>query len=175
MSDRPTRTNSRPETTTQEQAQHGRPGAVIATIGTDADGAVVEKAVAIARDEGRRVILVDRSAESVTGATPYNDWRGDDDYRPAPDATVDPAIARREGRNDLARHLESVDGSGIEVGGWFPTVAGLDGIRDAIERFDGAIVVVPASVRSPSIGDRFRGVSLSSLERLPARIVLAGS
>jgi hypothetical protein len=148
-------------------------GCVIATIGTDADDAVVERATAIARDEHRRLILIDRSAESISGATPYNDWRGDDDYRPAPDATVDAAIARREGRSDLAHHLESVAGAGVEVGGWFPTHAGLDGIREAIERFDGAVLVVPASVRDPSIGDRLRSITPSSLDALPARVVLA--
>ncbi len=155
--------------------QRNSAGAVIATIGSDSDFdlAVVERAAAIAREDGRRLVLVDRGAESIIGATPYNDWRGDDDYRPSPDATVDASIARREGRSDLARHLESLDGSGLEVGGWFPTVAGLDGIRDAIERFQGEILVVPDTVRDPSVGDRFRGVSLSSLEGLPARLVLA--
>lgn len=153
--------------------EHEPAGAVIATIGTDEDDAVVERAMAIAQEEGRRLILVDRSAESITGATPYNDWRGDDDYRPRPDATVDATIARREGRNALAGYLESASGRDIEVGGWFPTTAGLDGIREAIERFDGAVVVVPASVRDPSMGDRFRGVSLESLEKLPSRLVLA--
>ena len=154
-------------------AQQAPSGSVIATIGSDTDLAVVERAVAIARDEGRRLVLVDRSAESITGATPYNDWRGDDDYRPAPDATVDSGIARREGRNGLARHLDSLDGSGVEVGGWFPTAAGLDGIRDALELFDGEVLVVPVSVRDPSLGERLRGVSLSALEDLPARLVLA--
>lgn len=147
-------------------------GSVIATIGTDADEAVVERATAVAREEGKRVILIDRSAESITGATSYNDLRGDDDYRPSPDATVDAAIARREGRNDLARHLESLDGIGVDAGGWFPTKAGLAGIEDALQRFDGEVLVVPAAVRDPSIADLFRGVSLSSLEELPVRLVL---
>lgn len=151
----------------------GSAGAVIATIGTDADHEVVEQAVAIAREEGRRLILIDRNAETITGATPYDDWRGDDDYRPSPDATVDAGIARREGRNDLAGHLESLEGAGVEVGGWFPTTAGLDGIRDAIERFHGEVLVVPGDVRDPGFVDRFRDVTLSSLEELPVRLVLA--
>lgn len=148
-------------------------GPVIATIGTDSDEAVVDRAMVIAREEGRRLILIDRNAESITGATPYNDLRGDDDNRPSPDTTVDPAVARREGRNDLAARLESLEGSGVDVSGWFPTRAGLDGIRDAMERFHGEVLVVPATVRDPGIGERFRGVSLSSLEELPARLVLA--
>lgn len=149
------------------------PGAVIATIGTDSDDAVVERATSIAREEGRRLILIDRSAESITGATPYNDLRGDDDLQPVPESTVDADIARREGRNDLAHRIESVAEAGVDVGGWFPTSAGLDGIRDAITRFDGEILVVPATVRDPGIGDRLRGVSLTALEELPARVVLA--
>lgn len=150
----------------------GRDGAVIATIGTDADDAVVERAISIAREQGRRLILIDRSSESITGATPYNDLRGDDDYRPVREATVDAGIARREGRNELARCIETASSAGVDVGGWFPTTAGIDGIRDAIERFDGAIVVVSASVRDPGIGDRFRGVSLPALEDLPVHIEL---
>lgn len=149
------------------------PGSVIATIGTDSDQVVVEQASIIAREEGRRLILIDRNAESITGATPYNDWRGDDDYRPSPDATVDSAIARREGRNELAAHLDSLEPSEVDAGGWFPTAAGLDGIRDAIETFAGEVLVVPAAVRDPSISDRLRGVSLSSLQELPVRLVLA--
>jgi hypothetical protein len=148
-------------------------GAVIATIGTDSDQVVVDRASAIARAEGRRLVLIDRHAETITGATPYNDWRGDDDYRPSPDATVASAIARREGRNDLAAHLESLERTEVDAGGWFPTEAGLDGIRDAIETFGGEVLVVPVAVRDPGIGDRLRGVSLSSLEELPVRLVLA--
>jgi hypothetical protein len=149
------------------------PGPVLATIGTDTDDAVVERATAIALDKGRKVILIDRSAETLTGATPYDDWRGDDDYRPDSDETFDPAIARREGRNQLARRIEAVATTGVEVGGWFPTTEGIDGIRDAIHRFDGAVLVVPASVRAPGIADRIRGMSTSSLEELATRVVLA--
>lgn len=154
-------------------APRSDPGSVIAAIGTDADDRTVDRAIAIALDGGLRLVLVDRSAESIVGATPYNDLRGDDDFRPVPDQTVGSALARREGRNELARYIESAERSGVDVGGWFPTKAGLDGIREAINRFQGSVLVVPGSVRSPSIGERFRGVDVPSLEELGIRVVIA--
>jgi hypothetical protein len=62
---------------------------------------------------------------------------------------------------------------GVEAGGWFPTLSGGAGLREAARRFDGAVLVVPASVRDPSVGERARGMSVPDLERIGLPVVIA--
>ena len=151
-----------------------RDGRVIVAIGSDDDGAVVEKAIRTARDQGRDLVIVDRGGEGLLGNAYYDDMRADDDLKPSPEATFDASIARREGRNDLSRYLDDATAAGVTAGGWFPPAAGIEGLRTAIAQFDGAVLVVPDSVRRPSLGDRFRGVTLDQLEQLGVELIVAG-
>ena len=72
-------------------------GAVVLALRKDDGDRALRMAVAIARDEQRRLVIVDRSSESIFG-TPYNDLRGDDEYGPRPDRLFGAATAVREGR-----------------------------------------------------------------------------
>lgn len=147
-------------------------GRVIVAIGSDGDEAVVDRAIEIARDQGRGLVIVDRGGEGLLGNSYYDDMRADDEYKPRRDKTFDASIARREGRNDLGGYLDAAAAAGVTAGGWFPTASGVDGLRAAIEQFDGAVLVVPGSVRRPSLGDRFRGVTLEELEQLDVDLVV---
>jgi hypothetical protein len=148
-------------------------GAVIADIDSedDPDAVVVHTAIEVARHEGRRLVFVERSGEGLLGNTFYDDMRGDDAFKPRKDQVFGPDIARREGRDNLARHIEAAHAAGVDAGGWFPTDAGLDGIRAAVERFDGRVIVVPGSVRHPGISDRLLGTTVDDLRKLGARLV----
>ncbi len=88
-------------------------------------GAVV---VPVRRDEKRPLVVVDRSGESSLGS-PYNDLRGEDDYRPRPDRLLDAFVAGREGRSVTAAAITAATSFGVSAGGWFPTAAGADGLR----------------------------------------------
>lgn len=147
-------------------------GAVIVPLRSEDDGHAERLGMAVALAEGRALVLVDRSAESIFGS-PYADLRGDDEYRPRPDRLFDPATAMREGRSGTARAIAAARLLGIEAGGWFPVSSGADGVREAIERFGGSVIVVPAATRHPSVGERIRGMTLQSLERLGVPVLVA--
>lgn len=149
-------------------------GSVIVHVENDDNGAdapVVHTAIKIAQREGRPLVLVDRSGEGLLGNTFYDDMRADDASKPRKDQVFGPDIARREGRATLAGHIEAAREDGVDAGGWFPTDAGLDGIRAAVERFDGRVVVIPESDREPNLSDRLFGTTAEDLERLGVRLI----
>jgi len=147
-------------------------GAVVVAYRRPEDDAAVRLAIAIARDEKRPLVLVDRTSEGIFG-NPYNDLRGDDDYRPRPDRLFDAFIARREGRGTSAAVIAAATSLGVQAGGWFPTASGSNGIREALRRFGGSLLVVPASTREPSIGERVRGMTMESLQKMGVPVVVA--
>ena len=147
-------------------------GAVVVPVGRgDSDGAL-RLGIAIARAERRDLVLVDRSAESLF-ASKYIDMRGEDDLRPRKDALFGAMIARREGRVETANAIEAAKALGVNAGGWFPTATGSNGLHAALSQFKGALLVVPASTKNPGIGERIRGMSLASLERLGVPVIVA--
>jgi hypothetical protein len=147
-------------------------GSVVVPVGRDGDLRALALALAVARSEGRNVVLVDRGAEGLLGS-PYSDLRGDDEYRPHPDRLFGIGMARREGRGIVAAALEAAAALGVEAGGWFPTAAGADGLGEALRRFGGSLLVLPASTRRPGFAERLRGMSLERLGRLGAHVVVA--
>jgi len=150
-------------------------GSVVVPVGRGGDRAAFLAALALARREGRALVLVDRSAEGFS--SPYSDLRGDDAGRPSPDRLFDAADARREGRGALASFLEAADAAGVSAGGWFPTHSGAEGLAEAGRRFGGALVVLPPDAARPSFAERLRGMvpdRLGSVVGLPV-IVATGS
>lgn len=147
-------------------------GAVVLAMRRDDSDRVIHTALSIALSEERRLVVVDRSAESIFGM-PYNDLRGDDDFRPRPDRLFGAGTAIREGRVRTARVITAAIALGIEAGGWFPTRSGSDGISEAVKRFGGGVVVLPGSVRRPSVAERIRGMKLDTLERIGVPLVVA--
>ncbi len=148
------------------------PGAVVLALRRDDSDRTVYTAISIAHNEQRRLVVVDRSAESIFGM-PYSDLRGDDDFRPRPDRLFGAGTAVREGRGRTARVITAAKALGVDAGGWFPTRAGSDGIAEAVKRFDGSVVVLPETVRQPSIAERLRGMTLDTLERIGVPLVVA--
>ncbi|MBM4408171.1 MAG: hypothetical protein FJ038_06160 [Chloroflexi bacterium] len=125
-------------------------------IGRGSDRAAFLTGLAIARREGRDLVLVDRSAEGF--ASPYTDLRGDDAYRPTAERLFGSEIARAEGREGTAIYLEAASAAGVTAGGWFPTHAGYGGLAEAVRRFSGALLVLPPEAAHPSLAERIRGV-----------------
>lgn len=148
-------------------------GAVVVPIGRGPDAnQALALALAIAAGEHRRLVVVDRGAEGLF-TSPYSAFRSDDADRPEPDRLFDTTIARKEGRSETVAALEAAGALGIEAGGWFPTEAGMDGLDAAIQRFGGALVVLPASIRQPSIAERLRGMRPERLAGMRAAHVVA--
>jgi len=146
-------------------------GAVVVPVGRGDDRALA-LALAIAAKEKRQLVLVDRGAEGLFGS-PYGDLRGDDAYRPDPDHLFGLQSSRREGRIDVTVGLEVADTMGLEAGGWFPTIAGGAGLGEAMRRFGGGLLVVPGSVRRPSIAERIRGMTSERLAGLGVALVIS--
>ncbi len=157
---------------TSAEATGAASGAVVLGMRRDDSDRALRTAVAIARAEQRPLVIVDRSAESIFG-TPYNDLRGDDDYRPRPDQLFGAATAVREGRARTARAITAAKALGVDAGAWFPTRSGSDGLADAVRRFDGGLIVLPETVRRPSVAERVRGMTLATLQRIGVPIVIA--
>lgn len=156
------------------------PGAVLVVVGMDDDDvagreAAVRTAIGIAGKEHRRLVFIDRGGEGPLGNVFYDDMRADDELKPRKDDTFDARIAAREGRTELASYIETATEAGIDAGGWFPTHPGLDGVKAAIDLFDGAILVVPATVQEPGIRDRVFGMTPGALEELDIDVVIVGS
>ena len=157
---------------TEVQATGAKPGAVVVAVRRDDPDQALITAAAIAKSEERQLVVVDRSTESIFG-TPYNDLRGDDDFRPRPDRLFNAGLAAREGRQRTANVLAAATALSVEAGGWFPTRSGSDGLAEAMQRFGGSIMVLPGTVRAPSIGERIRGMTLENLAALGQPIVVA--
>lgn len=148
------------------------PGAVVVPVGRGNSDDAVRLALAIGLAESRAVVLVDRSSEGLF-SSPYASMRADDSLRPRRDALFDAAIAGREGRAETATAIAAAGVLGVECGGWFPTAAGAEGLSIAARQFGGAVLVLPESVHRPGIGERIRGMSIQSLERLGLALVIA--
>ena len=136
-------------------------GSIIVPVGRGADRDAIVAALALARRDGRSLVVVDRSAEGFT--SPYTDLRGDDAGRPSPDRLFDADQARSEGRNSLADFLDAAASAGVSAGAWYPTKAGADGLADAARRFGGAMVVLPSDAAKVGIAERLRGMALDGL------------
>ena len=147
-------------------------GAVVVPVGRGDSGAALHLAIAVAKAEGRSLILVERSGEGMF-SSPYGDLRGDDDFRPHKDELFGAAIARREGRGATASAIDAATSLGVRAGGWFPTAAGGDGLRAALKKFNGALLVLPAETRKPSIGERIRGMTIDKLQKLGVPVLVA--
>jgi hypothetical protein len=148
------------------------PGAVVVPVGRGKSDDAIRLALAIGVAESRAVVVVDRSSEGLF-SSPYASVRADDDHRPRRDALFSAAIARREGRTDTATAIAAAEAMGVECGGWFPTSAGAEGLSIAVRQFGGGVLILPDSVHRPGIGERIRGMSLESLDRLGVPLVVA--
>jgi hypothetical protein len=148
------------------------PGAVVIAVGRNDDRRAFLTGAAIAKRDGRPIVLVDRSSEGFTD--PYMDLRGDDVNRPSPNRLFNEDIARREGRGLLVNFLEAARMLGLEAGGWFPVKAGADGLAEAARRFDGSIFVLPPEAAKPGLAERLRGMALDKLTaQLGAPVLVA--
>jgi hypothetical protein len=136
-------------------------GAVLVPVGRGADRQAFITALALARREGRDLVLIDRSAEGFV--SPYTDLRGDDAGRPSPDRLFDASFARRDGRGTLAAFLEAASQAGVKAGAWFPTRSGAEGLAECARRFGGAVVVLPPDASRPSFAERLRGMTPDKL------------
>jgi len=148
------------------------PGAVVIAVGRNDDRRAFLTGAAIAKRDGRSIVLVDRSSEGFTD--PYMDLRGDDVNRPSPNRLFNEDIARREGRGLLVNFLEAARLLGLEAGGWFPVKAGADGLAEAARRFGGSIFVLPPEAAKPGLAERLRGMALDKLAaQLGAPVLVA--
>ncbi len=147
-------------------------GSVVIAVGRDDDRRAFLVGASIAREHGRSIILVDRSAEGFS--SPYGDLRGDHEDRPSPDRLFNEELARREGRGPLVAFLEAARLMGIDAGGWFPVKSGADGLAEAGKRFGGGAYVLPPEAAKPSLAERLRGMKIDQLAaQLKAPVIVA--
>lgn len=126
----------------------------------------------LARDDGARVVLYDRSSESAL-VDPYPagniDPRSDTVSRAS---VLDDQSLRALGREYLVDQLAEARDMGLEVDAYLAEGTGVDAVVEAIELRRPDVVVLPAAVVSDSLLDRLRGDTAVNLaEKVAADIV----
>lgn len=133
-----------------------------------------EAGLALAEQDGAEVVLYDRSTESyLTDPYPAGPWSDEDDAV-SPSTELDRQTLESLGRHYLTEQLDAAEERGLRVRVHLAQGAGAEALAEAIERYGVDLVVLPASVDSPSVVDRVRGSSLSALRKkvdVPIRLV----
>jgi hypothetical protein len=119
-------------------------------------------AIEMARDDGARVILYDRSTESYL-VDPYPEvgWAGAG--WPSKEALLGPAELIELGRRYLADQVEDARRSGVEASALLARGLGADALTDACERYGVTKVFLPAELARPGLLDRVRGNTLDEV------------
>jgi hypothetical protein len=119
-------------------------GSVVAVSAEDGRyRAVRERAVEIARVEGRAVILYDLDAPSPFADPLPTAWSGDGPAE-RPNGPLDEHALKTAGRPKLASQVRRLRTSGLTAAGWLPSDGGGAALRAYIEGLGAAEVVVPA-------------------------------
>ena len=104
--------------------------------------AVRERAVEIARAQGRAVILYDLDAPSLFADPLPTVWSGDGPAE-RPNGPLDEHALKTAGRPELADQVRRLCASGVTAAGWLPSDGGGRALRAYAMELGAAVVVVP--------------------------------
>jgi hypothetical protein len=125
-------------------------------------------AVQLARKVGARLILMDRSAESLW-TDPYasGPFTSDDESWSAGEGPLRRNEAEALGRHYLNEQIDVAADAGVEAAAWMPhgSGAGADDLREALGRFKVDAIVVPADPPQHLV-ERLRGGWLDGVRKL---------
>jgi hypothetical protein len=125
--------------------------------------AVRDAALADARDEGAGVVLYDRSTESyLTNPYPSGPWSSEDAAL-SPSWELSPASLDAIGRGYLAQQVRDAEAVGVVTVAHLAVDRGAKALREAVGRYTPDVVYLPAHVSEPSLLDRVRGNTLTTL------------
>lgn len=158
---------------------HDLPGLYLVAThdGTDPAYERVRRAgLDIARRDGARVLLYDRSTESYL-VDPYQEgWTGTDADWPSSASLLGPSELSLLGMGHLAEQVRDARRLGVEAAALPARGVGVAGIAEACARFGASRAFLPAELARPGLVDRVRHNTLAALaERLGAvEIFLVG-
>ena len=145
----------------------GRIMAVTSIEDTSEYAALRSRAADLAEEGGGEVVLFELSAASYL-VSPYPEENRRDWLR---------VLGEREmlflGRAPVARQLASLRSRGVEAGVILPATHGFQHLAEWVERENVSMILIPASMASPSLFDRLRGYSLAALLEYTDRPVMA--
>lgn len=125
--------------------------------------AVVNAALAAARDDGAGVVLYDRSTESyLTNPYPSGPWSDERDAL-SPGWNLSPGRLDAIGRGYLADQIRTAIEMGLSVTAHLAVDSGATAMGDAVARFSPEVVYLPEHLTNPSLLDRVRRNTLSAL------------
>jgi hypothetical protein len=128
-----------------------------------ASAMILETALQLAREAGARVVLYDRSAESLfTDPFEAPAWAGG--QIPAWEQLLSPPQLRSLGYGYLAEQLTYARGMGLEAMAWLPFGSGPAAMARCCAAWHVTHVVLPATVAHPSWRARLRGHTLAALQ-----------
>ncbi len=127
-------------------------------------------ALSWARDEGHRVVLYDRSAESYfVDPYPSGTWTADVADGPTREQLLTATDLEILGRHYLAEQVRLASAAGSDISAWLPPKPGPAGMVEAVERFGADLVILPTSAAEPTLFDRVRG---NTLERFRSALTV---
>jgi hypothetical protein len=136
--------------------------------------AVREAANAAARADCATLVLYDRTTESyLTNPYPSGPWSDEGDAL-SPGYAMTPGRLDAIGRGYLADQVRAAGAAEVRAVGHLAVDRGATALRDAVRRYQPAVVFLPAHLQDPSLLDRVRGNTLSALRRAidgPIRLV----
>jgi nucleotide-binding universal stress UspA family protein len=138
---------------------------------------VTDAALRLGLRDRARVILYDRDAASAFSDPLPNRWASQGEDEQYGDPLSDQELVKL-GREPLARKVARAREAGVDAWGWLPERHGTDTLLEYARRHGAELVLLPAELDDPGLGDRLRRETAGQAlrERGPAdpALVLVG-
>lgn len=114
------------------------------------------EAISTARAAEAELVLYDADAASRIGAPLPTFWSADGSEELIGD-TLSPDDLDRAGRAEMAGHVRTALGAGIQASAWLPASRSADTLAEYADKIGADLIIVPDDLDDRSILDRFRG------------------
>jgi hypothetical protein len=143
---------------------HRSTGAVVVWTGEDDRYRPVrERATSLARERGASLILYDVDAASPLASPVPTEWASEGPDRGVPDR-LDVQDLEAAGRAAVAAQVREARAAGTDAWGWLPQQATTEDLVEYARREGASVVVLPADLESPSLGNRLTGKTAEPAE-----------
>jgi hypothetical protein len=119
----------------------------------------------LAEQDGATVLLFDRTSESLlTDPYPVGPWSEEDDAV-SEDTELDVQMLENLGRHYLIEQMKEGEQRGLNMRVHLARGAAVEAFKDAAERYNPDLLVIPAAIGDPSLKDKVKGESLKKLQK----------
>jgi nucleotide-binding universal stress UspA family protein len=122
---------------------------------------VRDAAVDIGRRDGAKVILYDRDSASVFSDPMPNQWASQAEGAQFGDPLSDQELVKL-GREPFARKVAAARRAGVDAWGWLASNHGTDAMVDYARDHGADLILLPADLEDPGLGERLRGETVDN-------------